>query len=133
MTAAPEGAPAPQVVQQVSGDHNIFTGIGDIYVVRNEVVPPPDRPALRALREKVRQYWVQDVLERSLHGRALLALGKETMPEAVEHPWARVMELPDGTKRTIDATAPALQLYEAASRMLLVLGEPGSGKTTTLL
>ncbi|XXY51422.1 hypothetical protein WME91_09790 [Sorangium sp. So ce269] len=36
MTSPPEGATAPRMQQQVSGDHNIFTGTGDIYVVRNE-------------------------------------------------------------------------------------------------
>jgi eukaryotic-like serine/threonine-protein kinase len=133
VTADLGGAAAREVHQQFTGDGNVFTGTGDVYVVRNEAVPLPDRAALRDLREKVRQFWVRGVLESSLHGKAMLALGKETMPDAVDHPWGRTLELPDGTKRSIDPKTPALRLYEDASRMLLVLGEPGSGKTTTLL
>src|SRR5262249_31165647 len=84
-------------------------------------------------RENVRQIWVRGFLEKSLHSKALIALGKATMPDAVDPPLERVQELLDGTWRCIDPKTPALRLYEDAFRRLLVLGEPGSGKTKTLL
>jgi stage III sporulation protein SpoIIIAA len=61
-------------------------------------------------------------------------LGTDTVPEAVDRPWARqVYSVKDG--RTIQTTTedPILKVYAEASRFLLVLGEPGSGKTVTLL
>ncbi|HEY9607980.1 NACHT domain-containing protein [Allocoleopsis sp.] len=83
------------------------------------------------LLNKVKNYWVEGVLANSLHNRVLIELGLEERPNAVTHPWNLVDEeqkpLPQGTK--------AINLFDKLGdgRTLLILGEPGSGKTTTLL
>jgi hypothetical protein len=83
------------------------------------------------LLNKVKNYWIGGVLEKSLHNRVLIELGLEERPNAVTHPWNLVDEeqkpLPQGTK--------AINLFDKLGdgRTLLILGEPGSGKTTTLL
>ena len=54
-----------------------------------------DQTNLMILLQKVHQFWIEGVLEHSVHGEAMLNLGMETMAEAVEHPWGQVLELPD--------------------------------------
>ena len=122
-----------QITQTVLGDHNIFTGIGDINVVYQ--LPPveaEDRRNLLILLNKVKQFWIEGVLEQSVYHEALIQLGRESRPEMVEHPWGRVLELPD---QAIHLTPDKKigEIFDEVGRTLLILGEPGSGKTITML
>src|SRR5688500_13879414 len=44
-----------------------------------------------------------------------------------------VIEGPDQTQRTLPRGRRIKDIFDEANRLLLILGEPGSGKTTTLL
>jgi len=92
-----------------------------------------DHANLLILLHKVRQFWIEGVLEQSIHGEALIALGKETQPEAIEHPWAQVLELPDQVSRTLPPGQAIGAVFDEVGRSLLILGAPGAGKTITLL
>ncbi|GAB4276665.1 MAG: hypothetical protein Fur0025_02010 [Oscillatoriaceae cyanobacterium] len=72
---------------------------------------------------RVKNYWIKGVLERSLHDRIPIQLGLEEW----ENPEERRQTLPPGT-RVIDRFDKM-----GSSRTLLILGEPGAGKTITLL
>ena len=82
---------------------------------------------------RVRSVWLAGVLEGSLHGGEIIDLGFAYRPAALGNSglpsWQQASEydylLPLGTK--ID------DVFAAAERVLLVLGEPGAGKTTMLL
>ncbi len=124
----------PQVTQTVVGDHNIFTGIGDINIVYP--LPPADhedRRNLLILLDKVRQDWIKDVLEKSIHYEVLIQLGKESRPEMVDTPWGRRVEFPDQDSRLLPQDKKIVEVFDEAGRALLILGEPGSGKTFTML
>jgi predicted NACHT family NTPase len=80
----------------------------------------------------VKQFWVEGVLEQSIHYEALIQLGKESRPEMVEHPWERVIELPEAVY-SLSSEKSIGEIFEGTGRTLLIVGEPGSGKTVTLL
>jgi DNA polymerase III delta prime subunit len=83
--------------------------------------------------ERVQAVWIRGLLEKSLHGAALIALGLHEQPDAIANPWRLAVQelehpaspLPSGTRIT--------QVYDEAGGELLILGPPGSGKTTLLL
>jgi len=86
----------------------------------------------RAMLEMVRNLWVKGVLEQSLHGAAMIELGLEERADAVEHPWDMALQTERGD-RTLPPGTRIIDVFDEMGRNLLVLGEPGSGKTTMVL
>lgn len=85
------------------------------------------------LIEKVRKFWIEGVLEKSLYGATLIELGKEYRPDAVSYPWAMILERPDTSPQPIPHGKKMIELFDENLGELLILGKPGSGKTTMLL
>jgi hypothetical protein len=124
----------PEVRQTVIGDHNLFTATGDIRITYQ--LPPAEakvRVALLQLAESVRQFWIAGVLERSVHEAGMIELRKESIADAVQHPWERILELPGQPARSLAAEQAVGEIFTETGRALLILGEPGAGKTMTLL
>ena len=94
---------------------------------------PDDAAARRILLDKVRTFWVEGVLEQSLHGAALIDLSKEAQQGALAHPWEMVVQRPDLPPRPLPPGQSILDTFDDAGQALLILGAPGAGKTTTLL
>ncbi len=86
-----------------------------------------------SLIDKVRIIWIEGLLENSLHGMAQMELGLEYEPEAVDRPWAMRLEQPGQTGQTLPPRTRIDQVFHRLGGSMLILGEPGSGKTTTLL
>lgn len=110
-------------------------------------IPPPMAPRIMVhppatgqdqrnrtiLLQRVKEFWVKGVLERSPHGAALVELGLETRPQAVDHPWDMVLRTSDLPRLPIPPGTRAVDIFREMQQSLLILGEPGSGKTTMLL
>jgi hypothetical protein len=99
------------------------------------IAVPPDseqRAQLLVFLDRVNETWVEGVLRNSLHDEVLISLGKRPMDEAVEPPWKQVVELSSQRSQLLLRDRKITTLFDATG-LLLILGEPGSGKTTTLL
>ncbi len=83
------------------------------------------------LINKVRKYWICGVLETFLRDRALIALGLNPQLDALELPWTNA----DATFNPLPPATKIIDKFKQLpkGRTLLILGEPGGGKTTTLL
>lgn len=87
----------------------------------------------RRLLRRVRAFWVEGVLQHSLHGAALIALGLQEQPDAIASPWSLALQAPAVAPRSLSTGTRITQIYDATEGELLILGAPGSGKTTLLL
>ncbi|NGZ09687.1 MAG: TIR domain-containing protein [Nitrospira sp. LK70] len=99
------------------------------------IAVPPDheqRAQLLILLDRVQEYWVDGVLKQSLYHEVLISLGKHAVDEAVEPPWKHVIALPDQRRHLLLQDRNINTVFDATG-LLLILGEPGSGKTTCLL
>ena len=95
--------------------------------------PPPVDAAIRILSDRVRKFWIDGVLEESVHRAARLELDLELMEGAVDNPWAGVLAATAEGGRTLPAGGSPAEIFEELGGSLLILGEPGSGKTVKLL
>ena len=82
------------------------------------------------LRQRVKKFWIDGVLARTEASDNLLALRREMRPDAVINPWEGVAEVPLNSS---DAQRPIDEIFEDSERSLLILGQPGAGKSVTLL
>src|SRR5437016_14161646 len=80
--------------------------------------------------DRVEAFWIKGVFEQSLHGEALIALGLSEKQDAVADPWHLVLHQPDQPEHPLPLGTRIPQVYDEALGELLILGEPGSGKTT---
>jgi hypothetical protein len=78
---------------------------------------------------RVRRTWVEGVLDDSLHGAALQALGLEERPDAVPDNWNMVLQELDRPARHLAPETSIVQVFDDADvdGELLILGEPGAG------
>ena len=83
------------------------------------------------LVKTVRSHWIGDYLRHSVYQRIRIKLGIEKAPEAIEHPFD--IERISGGKAELVTNISLLRLFDESGGFLLILGEPGSGKTITLV
>lgn len=88
----------------------------------------------QVLLNKVKDYWIRGVLENSLHTKALIELDIKERPDAVQNFFNGVEELSIQSDKFFE-WLQASDIFEqmGAGRTLLILGEPGTGKTISLL
>ncbi|MCB8978823.1 MAG: NACHT domain-containing protein [Ardenticatenaceae bacterium] len=80
------------------------------------------------LLQNVQSTWIEGFLKSSLHNAVVLELNLTYQPEAITR---KFIHLPGQAAQLVEQ--PIREVFEAYGRSLLVLGEPGSGKTITLL
>jgi hypothetical protein len=90
------------------------------------------RSQLLVLLDQVNKDWVEGVLRDSLYNEVLISLGKSPMNDAVEPTWNHAVEFSSQRSQLVLQDRKIITIFDATG-LLLILGEPGSGKTTTLL
>ncbi len=81
-----------------------------------------ERDNLDILRDNVQEFWIEGVLEQSIYHHMLHNLDMESY-----------IERPDEPSRPLAQGQLLVDVFDEYDRSLLLLGEPGSGKTTTML
>src|SRR5579859_5800712 len=93
---------------------------------------PDTRNRYRMLRN-VQSFWIDGLLEQSLHGAILIDLDLKQQPDSTAHPWDSLLRIPDLPDEILPKSTRLLSVFDRLNGKLLILGEPGSGKTTSML
>lgn len=134
MFGPPMASPAFGYVKQkvtASGD---VVGVGNINKPHLHFASSAaDQDLCGELLGVVRSIWIEGVLADSVHGATLMRVRKVPRPDAVRVPWRGPFLHAASLPAETPPDAPIEEVFAASRRRLLILGEPGSGKTTTLL
>ncbi|MEL7039621.1 MAG: NACHT domain-containing protein [Cyanobacteria bacterium J06592_8] len=93
-------------------------------------------------RDKTQQkflHWVETEVEKrlqqSLHNRVYIVLDKQEDTEQIQHPWEIDIKVGEQPSSRLPENTPIEQVFDRRyiAGRLLILGAPGSGKTTMLL
>lgn len=82
---------------------------------------------------RVRKIWITELYEQSLRHATWVDLHLQTRPDILPNPWSMMVQELDQKPRVLPPDTSILQIFDEADEELLILGEPGSGKTTVLL
>jgi hypothetical protein len=115
------------------GIRTVIERLSSPNMVPSRVSSPKDQQTRDRLLKKVHDFWITGVLEQSLYGATLIALGLHERRDALANPWKLVFQQLDGEAQSLPPGTRITQVYDDAGGELLILGEPGSGKTTLLL
>ncbi|UKP01465.1 NACHT domain-containing protein [Nostoc sp. UHCC 0870] len=109
---------------------NVFFGQQTTTPVGNPARPKNEWILLASVKEEVTAR-----LRQSLHNAVLINLGKESQPQQVKRPWDAEIKIGLKPAQPLPDTTTILEVFdsEEIAGKLLILGAPGSGKTTTQL
>ena len=128
--------PLQQLLWGIKGEKVIGPSLIDnekkpvIYPPMTKLLTQEQHSELIILLNRVDEFWIVGVLKHSLYNQVLILLDVEVMDEEVETPFNRILDLPKPNE--LENSTPIDDVFYASS-LLIILGEPGSGKTTTLL
>lgn len=107
----------------------------DIFNVRSQPAPQPQRNSTETKLLNAVHTEVEGRLAQSLHERVYVELDLTESPGQVVQPWAVDVKVGNAPSQRCEPGTPLSTIYDRAEigGKLLVLGAPGSGKTTMLL
>ena len=84
----------------------------------------------------VKKIWIDGVFYKSIYKAILIELGFEERKDVVyqpDRPWDMVLQTVEKPNRILPQGTKISDVFDDVGQTLLILGKPGSGKTTTLL
>lgn len=103
------------------------------WLERRDVAAARHRARDRAVMlKRIRNRWIKGVLDRSLTEEARIRLGLRRCPEIIAPP-GMLIRRPGQAAELLPAGTPISEVFAEIGGGLLILGAPGSGKTTALL
>ena len=112
-------------------------GRDQINIESFQFVQPPDPARSRDEQTllKVVGQQIYSRLAQSLHNAVSIELGKEAQPKQVHNPWEREIKIGIKPAVALHENKTIVQVFDDSEigGKLLILGQPGAGKTTVLL
>ena len=89
----------------------------------------------KVLLNKVKNFWIENYLKKSLHNKVLIELGLKEKSDAIQTRFPGVEEFSEQSEQNNSKGTNVTEVFQqmGTGQTLLILGEPGSGKTITLL
>jgi len=106
---------------------------GTVYINTSKSENTRARRNHKALRDAVRIFWIDGVLKKSLYNELLIRLDLAQKPDVIERPWNLTFVQDELPEQIIDDDKAIIDVFNEMGQQMLILGEPGSGKTITLL
>ena len=124
------------IIQNITGDKNIVTGIGDIKITyKLPLSNIKERQKELNLVNKVKNFWIKGVLENSLYQDILIEIKKEKREElTISDPWKSTIQINKNNEfEILGGVDKLIEQFRLSDNTLLITGEAGSGKTTSML
>jgi len=94
---------------------------------------PLDQRNRSRVLESVHSMWIEGLLEQSLYKQVRIDLDFQENTKAIDYPWDMILQQPKVRPRKLEPGTRMIDIYDQLNKQLLILGQPGSGKTTMLL
>ena len=121
-----------QRYQQVENQYNAGRDI-NVYQPALSLTEAQRKRNRSRMLERVQAIWIDGVLKPSVQGTPQVALTLQNKPNAVVTPLWHVLQEYDTTGWLTSADVSIVQVYDHANGEVLILGEPGAGKSMLLL
>jgi hypothetical protein len=134
MTDDPRKGPLIDHLEAGPGSNIVIVNklVGDIHTAVRAPISQDDRNRFAMIR-RVREEWVDGVLKQSLYRVARIELHLETREDSVENALRTVVQIADRTPVVIPSGSGIAEVFDRLGQVILILGAPGTGKTTLLL
>jgi len=99
----------------------------------NQIPSGLERRHRQRLLKQVHLDWIEGVLNQSLYKEVPIELGLADRSDFIECPLNKLVRIPDRAPYVVSPGTPIRQIFDEQNGALLILGGPGTGKTTLLL
>src|SRR6476646_4671302 len=121
----------------IPGDRNVVGDRNTIYQVHGNYIQAPSTPRSPSEQKLLSQVKaeVADRLRQSLHSAIFINLDKESQPQQVARIWDAEVKVGARSPEPLPTNTTILQVFDRhdIAGKLLILGNPGAGKSTTHL